>query len=173
MNCKNVLILSVFIRNDKIGPANFSRFKSISRKPLKQFVSRANQVEPITSKKFVSLRSQRLFLSAQSFNKRKTMLVVHIHVRVKAEFVERFKEATIENARHSLQEPGIARFDVVQEQDDATRFVFVEAYRTLEATTAHKATKHYETWREAVAPMMAEPRQSVKFTNLFPDDKDW
>jgi (4S)-4-hydroxy-5-phosphonooxypentane-2,3-dione isomerase len=101
------------------------------------------------------------------------MLVVHVHVRVKAEFVERFKQATIENARHSLQEPGIARFDAVQQQDDPTRFVLVEAYRTIEATTAHKATKHYETWRDAVAPIMAEPRQSVKFTNLFPDDQDW
>ena len=101
------------------------------------------------------------------------MLVVHVHVRVRADFVERFKQATIENARRSLQEPGIARFDVVQQPDDPTRFVLVEAYRSIEATAAHKATKHYETWRDTVAPMMAEPRASVKFTNLFPDDKDW
>jgi len=101
------------------------------------------------------------------------MLVVHVHVRVRADFVERFKQATIENARRSLQEPGIARFDVVQQPDDPTRFVLVEAYRSIEATAAHKATKHYETWRDTVAPMMAEPRASVKFTNLFPDDKAW
>jgi autoinducer 2-degrading protein len=97
------------------------------------------------------------------------MLVVHVQVRVKPEFVEHFKRATIENARHSLEEPGIARFDVVQQQDDPTRFVLVEIYRSVEATTAHKATAHYEKWRDAVAPMMAEPRSSVKFTNVFPE----
>jgi len=101
------------------------------------------------------------------------MLVVHVHVRVKPEFVEAFKQATLENARQSVMEPGIARFDVVQQQDDPTRFVLVEAYRTPDAPAAHKETKHYETWRDAVAPMMAEPRKSVKFLNIFPDDKGW
>jgi quinol monooxygenase YgiN len=101
------------------------------------------------------------------------MLVVHVHVRVKPESVEAFKQATLVNARESIREPGIAAFDVVQQQDDPTRFVLVEAYRSVEATTAHKATKHYETWRDAVAPMMAEPRSSVKFANLFPDDANW
>jgi len=97
------------------------------------------------------------------------MLIVHVHVHVKPEFVASFVRATIENARHSLQEPGIARFDVAQQQDDPTRFVLVEVYRSIEATAAHKATKHYESWRDTVAPMMAEPRHSVKFTNIFPD----
>ena len=97
------------------------------------------------------------------------MLVVHVHVHVKPEFVDQFKQVSLENARHSVQEPGIARFDVVQQPDDPTRFVLVEAYRSVEATTAHKATKHYEIWRDAVAPMMAEPRYSVKFTNIFPE----
>ena len=101
------------------------------------------------------------------------MLIVHIHVWVKPDFVEAFKQVTIENARSSLQEPGIARFDVMQRSDDPTRFVLVEAYRTLEAPAAHKETSHYQKWRDAVAPMMAEPRSSVKFTNLFPDDRNW
>ena len=101
------------------------------------------------------------------------MLVVHVHVHVKSECVEVFKAATLENARQSLREPGIARFDVVQQADDPTRFVLVEAYRTVEATAAHKETKHYQTWRDAVAPMMAEPRTSVKFTNVFPGDTDF
>jgi quinol monooxygenase YgiN len=100
------------------------------------------------------------------------MLVVHVHVRVKAESVEAFKAATLENARHSVREPGIARFDVVQQQEDATRFVLIEAYRTPQAPAAHKETKHYQTWRDAVAPMMAEPRSSVKYQNLFPDDRN-
>jgi autoinducer 2-degrading protein len=151
--------------------------QNISSKLSEQFQSTPRPImsvsEPIAAKNFVSLRSQRLFLSAQSFSKRKTMLVVHVHVRVKAEFVERFKQATIENARHSLQEPAIARFDVAQQKDDPTRFVLVEAYRTIAATAAHKATKHYETWRDTVAPMMAEPRSSVKFNNIFPDDQCW
>ena len=101
------------------------------------------------------------------------MLVVHVHARVKPEFVEPFRQATIANARQSLQEPGVARFDVVQHADDPTRFVLVEVYRTPEAPAAHKETKHYQTWRDAVAPMVAEPRMSVKFTNVFPDDDHW
>jgi len=96
------------------------------------------------------------------------MLIVHVHVRVKPESVEAFKAATIENARHSIKEPGIARFDVVQQQDDPTRFVLIEAYRTVEATAAHKETDHYRAWREAVAPMMAEPRRGESFVGLFP-----
>ena len=101
------------------------------------------------------------------------MLVVHVHIHVKPEHVEAFKQATIANARESIKEPGIARFDFVQQQDDPTRFVLVEVYRTPEAPAAHKETKHYLTWRDAVAPMMAEPRSSEKFENLFPDDSDW
>ncbi len=101
------------------------------------------------------------------------MLVVHVHVHVKPEYVEAFKEASLANARASLQEPGIAGFDCVQQQDDPTRFVLVEAYRTPQAPAAHKETKHYLAWRDAVAPMMAEPRASVKYTNLFPEDAAW
>ena len=101
------------------------------------------------------------------------MLVVHVHVRVKPECVEAFKAATLENARQSVREPGIARFDVVQSADDPTRFVLVEAYRTVEATAAHKETQHYQVWRDAVASMMVEPRSSVKFANVFPDDAEW
>ena len=104
---------------------------------------------------------------------RRTVLVVHVFVHVKPECVAEFIAATRENARNSVQEPGIARFDVVQQQDDPTRFVLVEAYRTPEAPAAHKETAHYAAWRDTVAPMMASPRSSVKFTNLFPDDAGW
>jgi (4S)-4-hydroxy-5-phosphonooxypentane-2,3-dione isomerase len=101
------------------------------------------------------------------------MLVVHVHVHVKPEALEAFERATLANARESLKEPGIARFEVVQQQDDPTRFVLVEVYRTSEAPAAHKETPHYQLWRDTVAAMMAEPRSSVKFTNLFPDDRGW
>jgi len=101
------------------------------------------------------------------------MLVVHVHVHVKPEHIESFKQATLANARESLKEPGVARFDVVQQQDDPARFVLVEAYRDAAAAAAHKETQHYPVWRDAVAPMMAEPRFSVKFNNVFPDDKEW
>ncbi len=101
------------------------------------------------------------------------MLVVHVHVRVKAECVEAFKTASLANAQASIREPGIARFDVVQQADDPTRFVLVEAYRTAEAPAAHKETAHYAAWRDAVALLMAEPRTSVKFANVFPDDVGW
>ena len=101
------------------------------------------------------------------------MLVVHVQVHLKAEYVEAFKQASLANARESIREPGIARFDVVQQRDDPTRFVLVEVYRTPDAPTAHKETKHYQTWRDTVAPMMAEPRSSTKYTNLFPQDAEW
>lgn len=101
------------------------------------------------------------------------MLIVHVHVSVKPEFVEPFKEATLENARQSLKEAGIARFDVIQRADEPTQFVLVEVYRNSEASTLHKETTHYQVWREKVAPMMAGPRSSVRYANLFPSDADW
>ncbi len=101
------------------------------------------------------------------------MLIVHVHVHVKPESVEGFKQATLSNARESLEEPGVARFDVVQQQDDATRFVLVEVYRDTAAAAAHKESKHYPVWRDAVASMMAEPRTNVKFSNVFPEDNNW
>jgi len=101
------------------------------------------------------------------------MFIVHVHVHVKPEFVDAFKEATLENARNSVQEPGIARFDVIQQLDDPTRFVLVEVYRTPDDPARHKETAHYQAWRGTVAEMMAEPRSSVKYDNIFPDDAGW
>lgn len=101
------------------------------------------------------------------------MYIVHVHVHVKPEAVEQFRLATIENARHSVQEPGVARFDVVQQSDDPTRFVLVEVYRTPEDADRHKETRHYQAWRDAVADLMAEPRRGVKYANVFPDDAGW
>jgi len=101
------------------------------------------------------------------------MLVFNVHVKVKPEAVQAFLAATLDNARHSLLEPGIARFDVVQQLDDPTRFMLLEVYRSEDASARHKETAHYQTWRDAVAPMMAEPRVSVKFSNVFPDDEGW
>ncbi|HPA19352.1 MAG TPA: putative quinol monooxygenase [Verrucomicrobiae bacterium] len=101
------------------------------------------------------------------------MWIVHVFVRVKPECVDAFKAATMENARNSVKEAGIARFDVVQERDDPTRFVLVEVYRTAEDPARHKETAHYKTWRDAVEVMMAEPRRGVKFANVFPVDGGW
>lgn len=98
------------------------------------------------------------------------MLIVHVHVRVKPETINAFTRATIANAEASRGEPGIARFDLLQQSDDPTKFLLVEAYRTAEAPAAHKETPHYQLWRDTVSEMMAEPRQSVKFSNLAPAD---
>jgi quinol monooxygenase YgiN len=98
------------------------------------------------------------------------MLIVHVHIHVKPEAIDEFIAASTENARNSIQEPGIARFDLLQQADDPTRFILVEAYRTPDAPAQHKETAHYATWRDAVAPLMAEPRFAVKFANLHPDD---
>jgi quinol monooxygenase YgiN len=101
------------------------------------------------------------------------MIIVHVHVHVKPESVDAFREATNVNARASIGEPGIARFDVIQQADDATRFVLVECYRTAQAPAEHKETAHYQKWRDTVAGMMAEPRTSVKYSNVFPPDEGW
>jgi len=101
------------------------------------------------------------------------VLIVHVHAHVKSEFVAAFREATAENARHSVQEPGIARFDVLQQMDDPTRFVLVEVYRTPDDPARHKETAHYQAWRDAVEKMMAKPRTSVKYANAFPADEGW
>ncbi len=101
------------------------------------------------------------------------MLVLLVHVHVKPEHVDAFRQATIANARQSVQEPGIARFDVIQQSDDPTRFVLVEVYRTPQAPAQHKETKHYHAWVDAVADMLAEPRTRVQYANVFPDDKGW
>jgi quinol monooxygenase YgiN len=92
---------------------------------------------------------------------------------VKPEYIEAFKAATLANASESMKEPGVARFDVVQQADEPSKFVLVEVYRDAAAAAAHKETRHYPTWRDTVALMMAEPRTSVKFQNLFPADDAW
>jgi len=101
------------------------------------------------------------------------MLVVHVHVHVKADQVEAFRAATVENARQSAKEPGVARFDVIQQQEDPTRFVLVEVYRTANDPARHKETTHYQEWRDAVESMMAEPRTSVKYYTVFPGPEGW
>ncbi len=101
------------------------------------------------------------------------MLVVHVHVHVKEECVDDFITAGVENASNSIQEHGIARFDVIQQKDDPTRFILVEVYRTAEDAARHKETAHYKIWRDTVADMMAEPRKGVKYENIFPYDEGW
>jgi (4S)-4-hydroxy-5-phosphonooxypentane-2,3-dione isomerase len=101
------------------------------------------------------------------------MLVVHVHVHVKPDSVDAFIALTRVNSAASLQEPGIARFDLIQQQDDPCRFILVEAYKTAEAPALHKQTAHYAAWRDGVADMMASPRHSLKFHSLFPDEPRW
>jgi len=101
------------------------------------------------------------------------MLVVHVFIHIKTEYIEAFKAASLQNARNSVQEPGIARFDVIQQSDDPNRFVLIEVYRSADDPARHKETAHYAVWRDAVAEMMVEPRYSVKYHNLFPDESGW
>jgi quinol monooxygenase YgiN len=101
------------------------------------------------------------------------MLVVHVSVQVLPDCIEAFKLSTETNARLSRQEPGVARFDVVQQVDDPTRFVLVEAYYDEQAPLLHKQTTHYQAWAEAVSPMMAKPRQSVRYQSVSPSPEEW
>lgn len=101
------------------------------------------------------------------------MQIVLVHVQVKTEVIEAFKSASLENAKNSVLEPGVARFDVIQQSDDPTRFILVEVYKSPEAVLQHKETQHYQIWRDTVASMMAEPRVGVKYQNIFPGDEGW
>lgn len=101
------------------------------------------------------------------------LVMVHVQVRVLPGMEAAFIDATRANASASLLEPGVIRFDVVQHQDDPTRFILVEVYRDAEAPLRHKESAHYATWRDTVAPMMAEPRTSVKLDAIFPEPADW
>ena len=101
------------------------------------------------------------------------MFIVHVFVHVKSDKVEEFKSASMENASNSVKEPGIARFDVIQQQDDPSRFVLLEVYRTQNDPARHKETQHYQKWRDTVEDMMAEPRQAIKYHNIFPDENGW
>lgn len=101
------------------------------------------------------------------------MIVVHVSVHVLPDYIDAFQSAAIENAKNSVLEPGIARFDVIQRIEDPTRFELVEVYRSEEAIVAHKQTVHYAKWRDTVQEMMAEPRTSIKFNSVYPDDAGW
>ncbi|MBN1808809.1 MAG: antibiotic biosynthesis monooxygenase [Planctomycetes bacterium] len=101
------------------------------------------------------------------------MLAVHVHVHVKPDCIMDFIAATVENASNSVREPGIARFDVLQCNDNPARFVLVEVYRTQDDPARHKETPHYAKWRETVEDMMAEPRSSIKYSNVFPGEDGW
>jgi len=101
------------------------------------------------------------------------MIILQVNIHVKEEHLEAFKQATIANARNSLQEPGIAQFGFVQQEDDSTRFMLIEAYRNPEAMVAHKETAHYDAWQSIVADMLVEPRSRLRYINVYPADEDW
>ena len=101
------------------------------------------------------------------------MFIVHVFIHVKPENLDGFKAATLANVKNSLQGPGIARFDFIEQIDDPNRFVLVEAYRTPGDAVKHKESTHYKAWRDAVAHMMVEPRSSIKFTNIEPNEAGW
>src|SRR5262249_24455770 len=101
------------------------------------------------------------------------MHILHVHARVKPEFVEAFREATIENARNSVKEPGVARFDVIQQQDDPTRFVLVEVYRDAQGHEQHRESAHYHAWIARVEEMLPEPRTRALYHNVFPENAGW
>ena len=101
------------------------------------------------------------------------MYIVHVHIRVKPEFSKHSKLFQCENARNSCQEPGIARFDVIQQVDDPNHFELIEVYRTPQIRPKHKETAHYNKWRELAEPMLAEPRSRTIYENVFPADEDW
>jgi quinol monooxygenase YgiN len=102
-----------------------------------------------------------------------TLLIVHVHVRVKPGVEQAFRAATEANAEASRREVGVVRFDLIVDRDEPSHFVLVEIYADTEAAAAHKETAHYATWRDAVADLIAEPRRSVRYVNVSPGDDGW
>ena len=101
------------------------------------------------------------------------MQILIVHARIKAEFIDAFKQATSINAENSSKEPGVASFDFLQQQDDPSKFVLVEVYRDASAPAKHKETAHYNAWVEKVSHMFEEPRTRALYTNVFPADDAW
>jgi len=101
------------------------------------------------------------------------MHILLVYCTVKPDQIEPFIAATIENARNSRQEPGVVRFDFVQQADDPTRFSLIEVYRTPEGLAAHRLAPHYLAWAEKVPDMLAEPRTRNFYTNIDPSDAAW
>lgn len=96
------------------------------------------------------------------------MFTFHVFIHVKAERLKDFLALSVDNAAHTLEEPGALRFDVLQQQDDPTRIVYVEAYRDAQGHAAHKETAHYKRWKASADEMMAEPRRSIRYDQVFP-----
>jgi len=105
--------------------------------------------------------------------KEAAMYIVHVSIHVKGDKIDEFKLVSLDNAQHSVQEAGVARFDVIQESENPTRFLLVEVYRSEQAAAEHKTTTHYERWRVAVEPLLAEPRTRIIYKNIFPDEQGW
>jgi (4S)-4-hydroxy-5-phosphonooxypentane-2,3-dione isomerase len=101
------------------------------------------------------------------------MLILIVNLHVKPECLEAFREATMENARHSRQEPGIVRFGFLEQSDDPTRFALIEVYRDADAPVRHRESAHYNAWVQKVPDMLAEPRTRTFFSNVSPSDQDW
>lgn len=101
------------------------------------------------------------------------MIILIVHLHVKPEHLDAFRQATAENARNSRQEPGIARFDFLQQSDDPTRFVLYEVYRDADAPAKHRETAHYQAWLAKVPAMLAEDRTRTLYSNVFPADAAW
>jgi len=100
----------------------------------------------------------------------KKILNAHIAIQVKHENAEAFIAACADNARESRKEPGVIRFDLLQDCESHNNFLLVEVYRDSDAAAAHKASAHYARWRDAVEPMMAQPRVSTKFYSIDSPD---
>ncbi len=101
------------------------------------------------------------------------MYIVHLFIHVKPDKVGEFEAATLENAQNTLKEPGVARFDLIRQLDDPTRYVLLEVYHSPEDHPRHKETDHYKRWQQIAEPLMAEPRTRIIYQNVFPGDSGW
>ena len=101
------------------------------------------------------------------------MVIVHVFIKIKPGTIEPFKAATLKNAQNSIKEPGILRFDFMQQEDDPLSFLIVEVYKDNNAVAQHKETAHYAEWRQSAEHLIAEPRKRIQYINIFPEEREW
>jgi autoinducer 2-degrading protein len=97
------------------------------------------------------------------------MIATCVYIHVKADFIDKFIRVTTMNHMESVKEPGNLRFDFLQMADDPTFFMLYEAYDSDDAAAAHKNTRHYLAWKDAVEDLMAAPRKGVKYNIVQPE----
>lgn len=96
------------------------------------------------------------------------MFIFQVHHFIRPEAVETYRQATLENARLTVQEPGVLRFDVFQDKEDPTHFSLLEIYKDKAAQASHLQTAHFLVWKDVYLAAQAKRGYGHEFEMLSP-----